>query len=171
MNKTTELIQLIDWNAVQARMQISVQSQFPVRKQIWWASIGQNIGVEVNGKNNRFERPVLVLYAFNSHSLLVAPLTSTTDKHRFLIKFEHCGKIESVNISQLRTLSGKRFIKKISIMPANDFERVLTAIQEFLSIHEKTPTTGAFSELPQTGVKGTEELSSPSSSPLIMEDE
>lgn len=30
-------------------------------RQIWWASIGQNIGVEANGKNKKYERPVIIL--------------------------------------------------------------------------------------------------------------
>lgn len=28
---------------------------------IWWCSIGENVGVEINGKSEFFSRPVLVL--------------------------------------------------------------------------------------------------------------
>jgi mRNA interferase MazF len=40
---------------------------------IWWASIGVNIGSEIDGKNSEFERPVLIIkkitktQAFSSH--------------------------------------------------------------------------------------------------------
>lgn len=30
-------------------------------REIWWCSIGINVGDEQDGKNERFERPVLVL--------------------------------------------------------------------------------------------------------------
>lgn len=112
MNKTTELLNLIKWMAIQAQLQLAPQSQFPERKQIWWACLGQNIGIETNGKNYRFERPVLVIKAFNACALFVAPLTSTLGTHQFLIEFNHLGQKKSVNVSQLRTLSAKRFTKR-----------------------------------------------------------
>jgi hypothetical protein len=34
-------------------------------REIWWCSIGINIGFEQDGKNEHFERPVLVLRKFN----------------------------------------------------------------------------------------------------------
>lgn len=29
--------------------------------QIWWAALGKNVGVEINGKNKDFSRPVVIL--------------------------------------------------------------------------------------------------------------
>ena len=37
-------------------------------REIWWCSVGINVGVEVNGKNSKFERPVLVLKKFNGQN-------------------------------------------------------------------------------------------------------
>ena len=34
---------------------------FVSERDVWWASLGENIGSEVNGKSDRFSRPVLVL--------------------------------------------------------------------------------------------------------------
>jgi hypothetical protein len=34
-------------------------------REIWWSSIGLNIGVETNGKSDHFERPVLIVKKFN----------------------------------------------------------------------------------------------------------
>ncbi|MFA7169790.1 MAG: hypothetical protein WC178_02965 [Candidatus Paceibacterota bacterium] len=30
-------------------------------REIWWCSLGENIGFEQDGKNEKFERPILVL--------------------------------------------------------------------------------------------------------------
>ena len=35
-------------------------------REIWWSSIGLNVGDEEDGKNDLFERPVLVLRKFNN---------------------------------------------------------------------------------------------------------
>ncbi len=34
-------------------------------REVWWCGIGINIGVEIDGKNSDFERPVLVVKKFN----------------------------------------------------------------------------------------------------------
>ncbi|MEK7501790.1 MAG: type II toxin-antitoxin system PemK/MazF family toxin [Patescibacteria group bacterium] len=147
MDTNPELLKLIEWNATKARIQISTTTmpQFPQRKQIWWASIGQNIGVEANGKNNRFERPVLVICVFNADSLLIAPLTSRVGTHKFLIRFDYLGQGKSINIFQLRTLSSKRFSRKMTDISDFDFERVLSAIRNHVFTKTETPTSGASS--------------------------
>ena len=43
-------------------------------REIWWCSLGMNVGVEIDGKNFRFERPVLIVRRFNNHMLWIAPL-------------------------------------------------------------------------------------------------
>lgn len=52
-------------------------------REIWWRSIGTNIGTEEDGKNAHFERPVLVLRKFNRDIFLGLPLTSTRKDHRY----------------------------------------------------------------------------------------
>ncbi len=44
--------------------------------EIWWCSIGMNVGTEIFGKGRRFTRPVLVFKKFGSYSFLGIPITS-----------------------------------------------------------------------------------------------
>ena len=46
-------------------------------QQIWWCSLGINIGYEQDGKNKNFERPVLILKKFSKDVLLILPITSS----------------------------------------------------------------------------------------------
>lgn len=71
------LQKFIAWTKLKARIHVSEKIIYPKRREIWWASLGQNIGVEINGKNNNFERPVLVIRVFNKNSVLVLPISST----------------------------------------------------------------------------------------------
>lgn len=46
------------------------------QREIWWTSIGINIGHEENGKGGSYSRPVLVVRKFNKHIFLGVPLTT-----------------------------------------------------------------------------------------------
>ncbi len=42
-------------------------------KEIWWCSLGVNIGAETDGKNEDFERPVIVMKVYNKETMVVLP--------------------------------------------------------------------------------------------------
>ena len=106
---------------------------FPKKREIWWVSLGQNIGVEMNGKNDAFERPVLVIKVFNSQASLVAPVSSMVHKDQYLFPFKNIfGVLNVVNLSQLRTISSKRFRRKIGEMDTQEFGRIVRRVKDFL---------------------------------------
>ena len=73
MEITRELIKIFaNWTKLKIRIHASEANKDVYFKegQIWWASVGQNIGVEANGKNENYERPVVILKKFNGHSFL-----------------------------------------------------------------------------------------------------
>ena len=43
---------------------------------IWWCSLGLNLGYEEDGKNENFERPVVVIKKFNKDIFIGLPLSS-----------------------------------------------------------------------------------------------
>ena len=142
-----EILKIIDWTRIKARLQISNNSLFPYKKEIWWASLGQNIGVEINGKNNRFERPVLVIKVFNLDSLLIIPITSHVNKNIFVFQFTNQnGEINFARISQMRTISTKRLIRKIGEIKEIEFEKLLDFIVE--NVFKTKAPFGAISESP-----------------------
>ena len=52
------------WNKVKQRLERkNIDNSFHFyEREVWWCSLGVNVGVEVDGKNHQFERPVLVSY-------------------------------------------------------------------------------------------------------------
>lgn len=83
---------------------------------IWWTTLGLNIGKEIDGKNETFERPVLVLRVINRHTLYVLPLTSKdrfVDKYHYKIDYEDGGG-GVVVFSQIRVISAQRLLRKLS---------------------------------------------------------
>ncbi|MCX6719082.1 MAG: type II toxin-antitoxin system PemK/MazF family toxin [Candidatus Taylorbacteria bacterium] len=128
----------IDWMKLKSKIDLFEAIHFPRKKEIWWISFGQNVGVEINGKNNRFERPALVLKVFNADSFLVAPITSKIKSGQYLFGFmSPSGEKQTVNLSQFRTVSVKRFIRKIGVITDSDFNQIADIIINFI---EKTET-------------------------------
>lgn len=71
-------------------------------REIWWCSLGENIGFEEDGKHDNFERPVLVLRKFNSGMFFGLPLTSKKKENMFHSKFIHKFKNEKNEIEEKR---------------------------------------------------------------------
>jgi mRNA interferase MazF len=86
-------------------------------REIWWCSIGINLGDEQDGKNELFERPVLVLKKFNNKVAWVLPMSTRPKDGVYYHNVEHEGKMFAIILSQLRLVSVKRFrrfVRKIS---------------------------------------------------------
>ncbi|HEY4515136.1 MAG TPA: type II toxin-antitoxin system PemK/MazF family toxin [Candidatus Paceibacterota bacterium] len=86
-------------------------------REIWWCSIGLNLGHEQDGKNERFERPVLILKKFNNKVAWVLPMSTQLKTGKYYYSIEHDGREFSIILSQLRLASTKRFrrfVRKIS---------------------------------------------------------
>jgi len=133
MDTNKHLIGFVDWTGLKMRIDLSDRSLFPYKREIWWISLGQNIGVESNGKNANFERPVCVLKAFNKYSFLIAPISSKRKVDKYIHEFPNiCGEKNYINLSQIKTLSIKRFIRKVSVLPDEDFISIIGKIKNFL---------------------------------------
>ncbi len=85
--------------------------------QIWWCSIGLNVGEEQDGKNSLFERPILVLKKFNHKICWVLPISSKNKLGRYYYSIVDNDISYTILLSQLKLISAKRFrrlIKRIS---------------------------------------------------------
>lgn len=102
-------------------------------REIWWSSLGVNIGYEQDGKNDNFERPILILKIFNRDVLWMVPLTSTSKDHPYYYKFNDSKTDRSVILSQLRLISSKRLLRKISMMNKVDFNNIREKIKQFIA--------------------------------------
>ena len=134
MEITKELIKIFtDWTKLKIRIHVLGEiALFPRRKEIWWASLGQNIGVEINGKNDNFERPILVIKTFNPQSSLVAPISGKVKEGKYFVEFINPdGQKNMINLSQLKTISSKRLLRKIGVINGDDFTRVKNVLKKF----------------------------------------
>ena len=101
-------------------------------REIWWCCLGLNIGFEQDGKNDQFERPVLILKKFNKDVLWALPLTSKNKIGKYYYQFEYKGRKYSVILSQLKLISSKRLLRKIRTFPRDDFRKVRKSVKDLI---------------------------------------
>jgi len=103
-------------------------------REIWWCALGINIGVEMDGKNDDFERPILVIKKFNRQMALIVPLTKTRKETKYHHHLDLADDKESVVVlSQIRLISGERFLRLIKKIPDSTFSEVVKKINLYLS--------------------------------------
>lgn len=99
----------INW--IQYKIYLNTKQKFPKFKEgeVWWASVGVNVGVEADGKNDKFNRPVLIFKKFNQKHLYALPLTSKNKQNdKFYFEVNLKDKKSYVCLTQLRVLDAKR---------------------------------------------------------------
>jgi len=106
-------------------------------REVWWCSIGVNVGDEQDGKNEFFERPVLVVKKFNRKIAWVVPMSTKAKEGTYYYQLQHEGRIFSVILSQLRLVSVKRFRRFIRKISPKQFAEISRALASFISTYEK----------------------------------
>ena len=103
-------------------------------REVWWTSLGKNIGSEENGKNKHFERPCLIFRIFNKDVLWVIPLTTKlnikNDRNEYLIKNNDLNSI--ADITQLRLISSKRLLRYKNTISYDDFQNIIKMIMDLI---------------------------------------
>ncbi len=120
-----------NWNNLKKNLNEKESFPYPRPREIWWCSIGINVGVEIDGKNYNFERPVLVLRAYNKEMLKVIPLTTKEKGLPYYFKIDRGALTSYAVMSQVRVISSRRMIRKISKITPEEFKKLKIAL-EFL---------------------------------------
>jgi mRNA interferase MazF len=92
--------------------------------EIWWAMLGVNIGQEIDGKNESFERPVLILKRFSDELAWVIPTTSTEKSSEYFYPIIHKGKTKHLLLLQMKSISSKRLLRPVFRLKEKEFSLI-----------------------------------------------
>jgi mRNA interferase MazF len=93
-------------------------------RDIWWASIGENVGSEINGKSALFSRPVIVLKKLSHGFYFVIPTTTQVREGSWYVPFRQQGKDMLACLHQARAIDFRRLSSRLGKIDGDDFERV-----------------------------------------------
>ena len=121
------------WNELKKKLHVWEEKVLFHEREIWWCSLGVNVGFEENGKNEMFERPVLILRKFNKYILWILPLTRSKKEGDFYYRITQGEEDDSVVIlSQIRLISNRRLLRKMRMMKESEFEDIKNKVKKFL---------------------------------------
>lgn len=120
------------WNTRKKLLDSTEQDVYFYEREVWWCSVGVNVGFEEDGKNQNFTRPVLVLKKFSKDVFVGIPLSTTNKTGRYYFGFEFKGSRSTALLSQVRLLDTKRPVSKMGKVPKPVYEKIRTALKELL---------------------------------------
>ena len=140
------------WNAIKKKVDEKKVDRdlFFYEREVWWCSLGLNVGVESDGKNEHFERPVLIIKKFNSDMIWIVPLTSKERTGDHYQKITHDSGISWVCLSQIKTISTKRLLRKIGMVSELEFSEVLVKIGNYITIGPRISAESSEAEATNT---------------------
>ena len=121
------------WNEAKKEIDRSTFRQLVHIREVWWCSLGVNIGREEDGNAEFFERPVLVLNKFNRDMVLAIPMTTTPKRTTYHFLIPYNGSEVALVLSQLRLVSTKRLRRRMFRMPDPLFAEVRAAVQRMIA--------------------------------------
>lgn len=121
------------WSTEKKRINDAETNKLYHEREIWWLSLGVNIGYEQDGTSNEYQRPVLVLTGFSKFVCLIVPLTTSQKKNPYHVALGLVdGKQAFAIISQLRLVDTRRFVNKVGMLEKSLFENVKSAVKAML---------------------------------------
>jgi len=102
-------------------------------REIWWCSLGLNIGYEQDGSKDNYRRPVLILKGLSIQTCLIVPLTTSIHLHllRPSIGLVN-GKEAKALISQIRVIDKRRLVSKIGYIDQKTFSEIRKIVKNLI---------------------------------------
>lgn len=104
--------------------------------EIWWSSIGENVGTEICGKGDASMRPVLIFRKIDKNSFWAIPLTSKRHLGSWYAPFTFNGRVQTAIVSQIQNMSTARLKRKMGQIPNSDYAAIYST---FLKLAKNTP--------------------------------
>jgi len=125
------------WNKLKENLSSREDTSVPAIKEreIWWCSIGVNVGREADGHNELYNRPVLIVRKFNSLVFWGVPLTTKGKANKYKFPIEFKGIQSYAMLTHLRLYDAKRLLNYKSLMGSltdEQFNAIKTALKKLL---------------------------------------
>jgi len=97
-----------------------------------WVAVGENVGVEIDGKSQKYSRPVVVLRKHTEYCFTGVPLTSRPHRGTWYVDFEFQKKKEVAVLIQTRLFDTRRVYTRIGKLSNHDYRCILDGYIRFI---------------------------------------
>jgi len=124
-----------EWNEIKKDLNIKSKYAIPKEREIYWASIGTNIGFEQDGKGTDFSRPVLIFKTFSKNMFYAIPLSTKRKTGSWFFEFSFIeDEISTALIVQGKMLDTKRLEDRLGMISKDDFSKLKIKVKELLNV-------------------------------------
>ena len=119
------------WNKIKKSVDDG-ENKLYIERDIWWCSLGVNVGFEQDGSGESYRRPVVVVRGLSRQMCMVVPLTTSPKKNKHRLKLGKVigDKSSSAIVSQLRLVDTKRFVRKVGMLEKEKFAKLKNAVRD-----------------------------------------
>lgn len=104
--------------------------------EIWWCSLGLNVGEEVYGKGRDFRRPVIILKKLSRNSCVVMPTSTQKREGSWYHYLRVQDKERWVLMNQTRFISANRLSVRESALSRDEFSALKKSVAGLLGLSE-----------------------------------
>jgi mRNA interferase MazF len=97
---------------------------------ICWASLGENVGAEINGKGELFTRPVIIFKKLSKYSYVAFPTSTQIHTGRWYMQYTENEKTVVACLHQIRAIDYRRLSKRMGTMSLKDFSLLKLEFQK-----------------------------------------
>ena len=123
-----------EWNDLKKTLDEKEEFVIPKEREVYWASIGENIGYEQNGKGESFSRPVLIVKKYSKNMFFGVPLSTQIKEGSFFYNFTFLDETSNALIVQSRLFDARRLENKLGMISEEDFENIKGKIKVLLGM-------------------------------------
>ncbi len=121
------------WNNKKQKIHAEGHAPFFHEREVWWCSIGVNVGSEQDGTGLNYDRPVVVIRGFNKDLFFGVALTGKKKSGKFYFPLGQIeGREASAVLSQVRLIDARRLVRKSCTLDEKRFFELKSALQKII---------------------------------------
>ncbi len=120
------------WGELKRKINSRDRKLFFYEREVWWCSMGVNVGSEQDGKGYRFMRPVIIYKKINDNLFLGIPLTKTLREDDFHISFYLDYDFSTAILTQIRIFDSRRLDHRKGWVSEYIYSKIKKALAIFL---------------------------------------
>ena len=123
-----------EWNKKKKRLEKnSIEFLFNTGE-VWWCSVGLNVGMESCGKGEQYHRPILILKKLSRNICIGIPLSTQTKIGTWFTDITIHGETRCALLYQIRMFSTKRFQRRLATLDRLDFKKIKQKLEQLLEL-------------------------------------
>jgi mRNA interferase MazF len=121
------------WNVRKKKINKDPSVAFIQTGAIWLTSIGVNIGSEIDGKDDDFARPVVIVKKVSPNIFIGVPATSKIVEMPYRSPITILGRSGQAVCSHIKSLDRKRLIRYVGKIDQQDFKNIMEILAGMFS--------------------------------------